>query len=150
MVNLSLQTQCVKKQNMLNHILKFPSVLIIRYLQKRYRTISIRNRRNQTDQVIAKLVLIQSILYYFKNQFSAWGFFHPDCGWSEKDEKYFRKLFPQKEGFEELDIVVWHNPEAVTYYQNTIYRLSNRLHGGCSIAHSFEIKKELTNHKKWN
>ena len=41
-----------------------------------------------------------------------------------KDEKYFRKLFPQKEDFEELNIVVWHNPEAVTYYHNKIFELS--------------------------
>ena len=83
--------------------LKFVSVLIVKYLQKRYKSISIKNRYNQSNQVLSKLKLIQAILYYFKSQFSACGYFHPSCVWSEKDEIYFRKLFPQKEDFEELD-----------------------------------------------
>lgn len=131
---------------MLNQILKFPSVLLIRYLQKRYRSISEKNKYNQTDQIASKLILIQSILYYFKRQFSSWGFFHPDFHWSEKDEAYFRKLFPQKEDFQEFEFVVWHNPEAVIYYRNTIFRLSGRR----PPDHAVEIKKELTDHKKWN
>lgn len=126
-------------------ILKFLSILLIKYLQKKYKLISINNRYNQSDQVLSKLILIQSILYYFKNQFSAWGYFHPSCIWSEKDEKYFRKLFPQKD-FEELASVVHYNPEAVTYYHNKIFKLSKQK----SSIYEIEIKKQLIKWKKWN
>ena len=121
-------------------------IFLIKFLQKRYKAISIKNRFNQSDQVINKLILIQSILYYFKRQFHAWGYFHPSCGWSEKDEIKFRKLFPQKDEFEELDIVVSHNPEAVTYYHNKIYNLSK----GTSTLYSQEIKKQLIKWDNWN
>ncbi len=126
-------------------LLRYVSIWIIKYLQRRYKSISVKNKRNQTNQIISKLMLIQSILYYFKSQFSAWGYFHPDCFWSDKDEKYFRKLFPQKD-FEELDIVVWHNPDAVTYYHNKIFQLSKQ----CSPNYEIQIKKQLIAWKKWN
>ena len=131
---------------LLRPILRFASVLIVKYLQKRYKSISVKNRYNQTNQVLSRLILIQSILYYFKSQFKAWGCFHPSCVWSEKDEKRFRKLFPQKEGFEELDIVVWYNPGAVTYYKNKIYELSKQR----PPIYEKEIKKQLIKWRDWN
>jgi hypothetical protein len=91
------------------------------------------------------LKLIQSVLYFFKCQFKAWGYFHPDCTWSEKDEIYFRKLFPQKD-FEELDTVVWYNPEAVTYYHNKIWELSKQR----PPIYSSSIKNQLIKWKTWN
>lgn len=127
-------------------ILKFVSVLIVKYLQKKYKSISIKNRYNQTNQVLSKLKLIQAILYYFKSQFNAWGYFHPSCCWPEKDEKFFRKLFPEKKDFEELNIVVWHNPEAVTYYHNKIWELSKHR----PPIYEREIKKQLIKWKNWN
>lgn len=126
--------------------LKYVSVLIVKFLQRRYKSISEKNRYNQSSQIIAKLILIQSILYYFKNQFSPWGYFHPDCSWSEKDEKYFKRLFPQKEDFEELTIVVCHNPEAVTYYHNKIFKLSKER----PTDYKREIKNQLMKWKRWN
>lgn len=126
-------------------ILKFFAVILIKYLQQRYKSVSIKNKHNQTNQVLSQLKLIQSILYFFKNQFRAWGYFHPDCGWSEKDEKYFRKLFPTKD-FEELSIVVWYNPEAITYYHNKIYKLTN----SCPPIFENDIKKQLIEWKDWN
>jgi hypothetical protein len=119
-------------------------ILIVKFLQRRYKQITIKNRHNQTNQVLSKLKLIQSILYYFKSQFHAWGYFHPDCGWSEKDEFKFRKLFPTKD-FEELDLVVLHNPNAITYYQNRIYDLTN----GKSVKSS-DIEKQLRKWNDWN
>ena len=139
--------QCkVSTSTFLRLPLKFVSVLIVKYLQKRYKAISVKNRYNQSNQVLSKLKLIQAILYYFKSQFSALGYFHPSCVWSEKDEEYFRKLFPQKKGFEELDIVVWHNPEAVTYYHNKIFELSKQR----PPIYEIEIKKQLIKWKDWN
>lgn len=125
--------------------LRLISVLIVRYLQKRYKSISIKESHSQTNQVLAKLKLIQAILYFFKSNFHAWGYFHPDCIWTAKDEKYFRKLFPQKD-FKELDIVVWHNPEAVTYYHNKIWELSKHQ----PPVYEAEIKKQLIEWNDWN
>lgn len=136
----------VSTSTFLRFPLKFVSVLIVKYLQKRYKSISINNRCNQSNQVLSKLKLIQSILYYFKSQFRAWGYFHTSCLWSENDEKHFRKLFPQKEDFEELTIVVWHNPEAVNYYHNKIFELSKQ---GQPI-YEREIKKQLIKWENWN
>jgi hypothetical protein len=127
-------------------ILKYITVLIIKYLQKRYKNITVKNRYNQTSQIISKLILIQSILYYLKTQFEAWGYFHPSCVWTEDDEQYFRKLFPQKEDFEELPLVVYQNPEAITYYHNKIFTLSKEK----PPIYEREIKKQLIEWKKWN
>ena len=135
-----------QKSTAMKFILKFFSIILIKYLQKRYKKISIKNRYNQSNRVLNKLILIQNLLYFFKEEFSAWGYFHPSCGWSKKDEAKFRKLFPEKEDFEELDIVVWHNPGAVTYYHNKIFNLQNR----ASCLYSKEIKKQLKEWKKWN
>lgn len=125
--------------------LKWICVLIVRYIQWRYRNISIKNRYNQTNQILDKLRLLQAILHFFKGQFHAWGYFHPSCVWSKKDEKFYRWLFPQK-NFEELEIIVWHNPEAVTYYHNKIYRLQKH----AQPNHRWEIKDQLIKWNKWN
>jgi hypothetical protein len=127
--------------------LEFLAIILIKYLQKRYREISIANRYNQSNRVISKLVLIQAILYYFKSQFSAWGYFHPSCVWSKKDEKYFKKIFPnKKEDFDELTQVVWHNPEAVTYYHNKIWDLSKER----PPVYEKDIKRQLMKWGNWN
>lgn len=125
-------------------IIKYPTILLIRFLQYRYKKLSIKEN-NSTNQNLAKLGLLQSILYYFKCQFKAWGYFHPSCVWSEKDEKFFRWLFPQKD-FEEEEITIWYNPAAVTYYHNRIFRLT----GGADENYAKEIKKQLIKWKKWN
>lgn len=126
-------------------ILKYPAILLVKYLQRKYKSISIKNRYNYTNQVLFILRLIQSILYYFDGQFRAHGYFHPDCTWSEKDEKFYRKLFPQKD-FEELDLVIWHNPKAITYYHNKIWKLSNHEH----TDYASEIRKQLKIWNDWN
>lgn len=126
-------------------ILKYVCVLLVRFLQWEYRRVTERNRRNQTNQVLNRLRLIQSILYYFKGQYEAWGYFHPDCVWTYQDEAFYRWLFPEKK-FEELDLVVWHNPEAVTYYQNKIYELKK----GRDTKYEVEIRSQLKKWKRWN
>lgn len=125
--------------------LKYASILLIKYLQRRYKSISINSSTRQSNQVLTKLKLIQHVLYYFKCQFQAWGYFHEDCVWSGKDEAEFRKLFPKKD-FKELEIVVWHNPEAVTYYHNKIWDLSKQR----PPNYAREIRKQLIEWKDWN
>lgn len=130
----------------MRNIVKIFAILYVRYLQKKYKRISIDNIHNRTNQVLSKLQLIQSKLYYYKSEFSSWGYFHPDGVWSKKDEKFFRKLFPEKEDFKELDIVVWYNPAAVIYYKNKIYALTN----GNPPNFSIEIEEQLRKWKDWN
>ena len=130
----------------MKYTLRILSIWLVKYLQRKYKSITVKNiHHNHTNQVLAKLELIQSILYFFKSQFSAWGYFHPDCVWSQEDEIFFRKLFPEKD-FEEMDIVVWQNPEAVTYYHNKIYHLTK----GKSPIYAKEIEKQLKIWKNWN
>ena len=123
-------------------ILKFAAKILVKYLQRKYKKLTIDNKYNQTTQIIHKLEVIQAILYYFKKQFYPWGYFHPDCIWSEKDKKKFKKLFPLRD-FEEIAIVVWHNPEAVTYYHNKIWELTKEQ----PPHYATEIKKQLI---KWD
>lgn len=129
----------------MKHILKPIAILFVKYLQKRYKSISLNSQGRHTNQVLNKLILIQSILYYFKEQFSAWGYFHPHCIWTKKDETFFRKLFPEKD-FKEIDIVTWYNPEAIIYYHNKIFTLSKK----CPPNYEIEIEKQLKIWKNWN
>lgn len=118
------------------------AVILVRILQKRYKKYS---GQCSSGKNTSRLILIQSILYYFKRQFSAWGYFHPSCIWTEKDERKFRKLFPEKD-FKENTVVVWYNPEAVTYYHNKIFQLAK----GKSTDYKKEIEKQLKDWKNWN
>lgn len=126
-------------------ILRKLSVLIIRYLQRKYKSLTAHALLgNQSNGVLAKLKLIQSVLYFFQTQFRAWGYFHPSCVWSPKDEKYFRELFPEKD-FPEVPIVVWHNPYAVTYYKNKIWILNKEK----ALNYEREIEYQLQKWKEW-
>jgi hypothetical protein len=125
--------------------LKILAIACIKYLQKQYRLITINNCYNQNTNVLSKLKLIQHILYFFKTHFSAWGYFHPGPLWNKEDQKYYDKLFPQKD-FDELPLVVYHNPAAITYYHNKIYILKNKQ----QVAYADEIKKQLLKWNEWN
>jgi len=119
---------------------------MVRFLQKKYKTLTEYSLQgHSSNMVLSKLVLIQSVLYFFKQQFSAWGYFHPDCSWTTEDEKYFKALFPVKNHLEN-DIVVWHNPEAVTYYHNEIFRLTK----GRTPFYAKEIPRQLKKWGVWN
>ena len=50
-----------------------------------------------------------------------------------------KKLFPPKD-FEELELLTWSNPEAVTYYHNKLYKAN--IHPNYKV----EIKQQLI---KW-
>ena len=120
---------------------------MVRYLQWRYKRLTIRNKGwDHNSQVINKLKLIQHILYYFKGQYNAWGYFHPDCIWTKRDDIFFKWLFPQKKGFKEIDTVVNHNPEAITYYHNKIFMLMDKK----PPKYAEEIEKQLIKWKNWN
>ena len=100
------------------------AILHVKWIQYRYKQITENNIHfNHTNQVLSKLSLLQSKIYYYKSEFHAWGFYHPSCVWTYKDEIFHNWLFPLID-FEEIEIVVWNNPEAVTYYHNKIYQLT--------------------------
>jgi len=129
----------------MRYLLRYPTILLIRFLQHRYIVLSDESTRKSVTTTSSALILIQSILYYFKQQFSPWGYFHPDCAWSIRDKERYNKLFPIKE-IKENEIVVWHNPEAVVYYHNTIYTLRK----GRNLNYKAEIERQLRQWNKWN
>lgn len=129
----------------LNKLL-IPFVIIhIRIIQYRYKKITTENYGNQSNSNVSKLILLQSKEYYYENQFDAWGKFHPEFSFSEESFKSHLKflnwLFPEKD-FNEWEIVIWHNPRAVTYYHNEIYNLKN----GAGTLYNITIPKQI---KKW-
>ena len=83
--------------------------------------------------------------YYYRSQFDSWGKYHFKFSYS-RDEyirhlRFLNWLFPEKD-FKQWDVVVWHNPEAVTYYHNLIFELA---HG--KVPHwRLEILNQI---KKW-
>lgn len=104
------------------------AIIHIRILQYRYKTITKKHIHwGQSNQVLSKLKLIQDKLYYYKSQFHAWGYYHYDCVWTEDDAKFFNILFPEKD-FEEIDLVVWYNHDALNFYLNQINYDQETLH----------------------
>ncbi len=129
-----------------NKILIPFAIIHVRIIQYQYKRITISDIHNKSNNRIAKLRLLLAQEYYYKTQFQAWGKFHPDFGFSDNEYKKHRKfinwLFPLKD-YDEWDIVIWHYPDAITYYQNKIFQLSN----GKIPAYHIEIKKQM---RKWN
>lgn len=132
------------KLNKMRHILKPFAILYVIYLRKKYKRLTIKWEYNQSNQHLATLQLLQAKIHYFHSQFLPWGYYHPSCVTTSGDgyDEFLEWLFPPKD-FDELEIVAWHNPEAVTYYHNKIYTLM----GGISPKYDKEIKKQLI---KWN
>lgn len=127
-----------------NKILRNFAILHIRWIQYRYKKITL--SRQGTNQNIAILKLLQAKEYYYKQQFRPWGKFTPQCSFSDQEYKNHRAfmswLFPQKD-FEQWEILVMHHPESITYYQNKIFDLTK----GYTPDFSKEILKQL---KKWD
>ena len=126
----------------MRHLLKPFAILHVIYLRKKYKRLTIKWRKDQTNQHIIVLRLIQAKVYYYHNQFSPWGYYHPSCVVGSKQVKFMNWLFPQKD-FRELDLLVKYNPNTVTYYLNKIYKLSK----GQTPAYVNAIRKQLI---KWD
>lgn len=123
------------------------AIIHIRIIQYRYKKITTGNYHNQTNSNLAKLKLLQSKEYYYKRQFDSWGKFHPKFSYSseglKKHYEYLKWLFPKKD-FKEWDVVIWYKPEAVTYYQNLIYKLQD----GKGRLYEIEIPKQIEEWEK--
>ena len=132
-------------KNLLNKLLIPFAIIHIRIIQYRYKKLTTSNYYRRSNVVTFSLILLQMKEYYYKTQFSAWGKFHPSFGFSNKQMvrhyKYMNWLFPEKD-FEEFDTVIYHKPEAVTFYHNQIYTLSK----GKPPMYAVEIPKQI---KKW-
>lgn len=135
--------------NLLNKLLIPFAIIHIRIIQYRYKKITLGNDGSHTNSNLNKLLLLQMKEYYYERQFDAWGKFHPSFSFSYGDGYnsmrhhvlFTNWLFPEKK-FQEWDIVIWHNPRAVTYYHNKIFTLQN----GASCIYKLEIPKQI---KKW-
>lgn len=132
-------------RNLFNKLLIPFAIIHIRWIQWRYKYITVNYPNRQTESNLHALRLLQAIEYYYKRQFSAWGKFHPSFSFTHKAMqrhiKFLNWLFPEKY-FKEWDLVIWHNPEAVTYYHNKIYDLQK----GVSTHYEIEIPRQI---KKW-
>lgn len=132
-------------KNFLNQLLIPFAIIHIRIIQHRYEKITTTQYSNQSNQNLATLQLLQAQEYYYRQQFSAWGKFHPSFSFTEtqlkRHKKFMAWLFPEKT-FDEWNIVVWHKPEAVTYYHNKIFKLQ----GGVASNYKAEIVVQL---RKW-
>ena len=123
------------------------AILRIRYIQYRYKKITTKNYMNQSSSNLSKLLLLQMKEHYYNRQFESWGKYHPDFSYNETSlsdhRKFMNWLFPEKD-FKEWDILIWHNPEAVTYYQNKIFNLMN----GKQPLYEVEIPNQIKAWKK--
>lgn len=122
----------------MRHLLKPFAILYIIYLRKRYKALTLSDR--QGSQQLYTLRLLQAKIYYYHKQMSPWGYYHPSCASGKEQEKFMAWLFPPKD-YDELELLTWSNPEAVTYYHNKIY------HKQGSVPYNTQIKKQLI---KWN
>lgn len=128
-------------------LISIPFVILhLRYIQWKYKYITINNNGNQTSSNLARLGILQAWEEYYKKQFDSWGKYHYRFSYEDKTNKIHKDnmkwLFPEK-NFKEWDIIIWHCYEAVTYYHNKIYRLNNDV----STHYSTDIKKQI---KEWN
>jgi hypothetical protein len=118
------------------------AIIHIRIIQYRYEQITTKNPNAHTNSNISKLKLLQAKEYYYEQQFNAFGKFHPSFAFSFKEMKrhikFMNWLFPEKK-FKEWDIVISHNPRAVTYYHNKIFKLQN----GVGCLYELEIPRQL-------
>ena len=122
--------------------IKIPFVILyIRYIQYKQRVLSTKQGNSNTN----KLIIFQSLEYYYKQEFESWGKYHNGkFSYSSKEwDKHIRFinwLFPDKD-YKQSDIVIRYNPEAVTYYINLIYRTDKEPRN-----HTRDIPIQL---KKW-
>lgn len=122
------------------------AIIHVKWIQFRYKWITTRNPYAHTNRRSTLLQLLQAKEEYYKDQFTAWGRFHPSFSFSQRKSIRHRAwmdwLFPEKD-FKEWDIVIWHKSQAVTYYHNKIYNLTK----GRPPAYEIKIIKQL---KEWN
>lgn len=134
-----------KLRNFFNYIQIPFAILRIRWIQNRYKYITLNSAGRHSNQVLADLRLLQAREGYYKDSFESWGKYHPDFSYSQgeyaKHLQFMDWLFPEKD-FEEIDIVIWYKPEAIAYYHNRIYKLN----GDRGTLHHYEILKQI---KKW-
>jgi len=124
----------------MRYILMPFAILYVIYLRGRFKRLNIKWEYSQSNQHLAILKLLQAKIFYFYTQFNPWGYYHPSCTYGDRYVGFIKWLFPPKD-YRVIELVNWHNPEAVTYYHNMIYKKY-----GAGVDYDEEITKQL---KKW-
>ena len=119
------------------------TIVLIKLLQWIYKRKTISMEYEMSNRNIAKIVFLKHLLYYYKQQFHAYGYYHISCTWSNKYDNFYKWLFPII-NYKENYFAINHNPEAITYYHNQLY--NKGIKGGYNY-HADKIKKFLIDNK---
>ena len=122
-------------------------VFKIRFIQRKYKRLTIKAKRGLTSSYDSHLILLQSKEFYYKTNFTSWGRFCPKFGYDPKEWKFSivftNWLFPLKE-YDEASHVVAYSQEAITWYHNELFYAKRPFDFD---FHTQAIKKQL---KTWN
>lgn len=114
----------------MNLILKFFTIQLVKLFTKLYKRYSLLYLQQPSSALFDKLVIIQSLLYFLKQQFKPFRYFN--------DSRLLEQLFSGPHHLE-VPQVIQHHPEAVRYYKAKIHEYS---HHDLPVFHK-EIKAYL-------
>lgn len=107
------------------------AVLHLRYLQARYRTLTLQCSYypNDTEHLINKLILIQAKIEYYHEEFEYGGKFCTEeltsLGGIDEYENYMLHLFPAKD-FQEIDAVTMFSRSKALNMKSDLLQLKNK------------------------
>ena len=111
----------MEKKKWYNWLYQPIAFLHLRYIQRKYKRLTLQAEGQQTNMYLAKLKLLQAKEEYYKTCFDAWGIFHPSCAVNEKHYRQMLRLFRKKD-FKEICIVKWYSKDIVMYFRNMLYK----------------------------
>lgn len=104
------------------------AILHLRHIQSKYQRYTEASWGAASNENLARLRLLQSWEEYYKQQFDSWGKYHGRFSYDDITNKIHKNnmlwLFPKK-NFKEQELVILYSHDAVKYYKNKIYTLSN-------------------------
>ena len=102
------------------------AMLQVRLIQYEYKELTKASKYNQSSPNTDRLRFLIMKEWYYRQQFEAWGKFHPSCNWTSKDKKFIEWLFPKKD-FEQISHIQQYHPEFIVWYHNKIYNFNPKL-----------------------
>lgn len=103
-----------------NYLYQPIAYLHLKWIQREYKRLSLKSARNQTNMVLARLILLQAKEEYYRSCFDCWGIFHPSCVSTPRHQRIMSSMFPTKD-YAELCGVKWRSEDALIYYRNLLY-----------------------------